>query len=234
MSRITESLAVAKRTKVGSTTARALRRHGRIPGVLFGHGSGTIPFSVDLKAFEDVVRRAGTHSLLTVVIDGTGSETALVREVQRDPVTRRAVHADLQRISAGESVTEKVNLVPIGIPEGVKTSGGVLDIVMHDVEISGPASDLPAQLEVDVTSLEIGGHITAAEIPLPPGFKLLTDPEIVVISVEAPRAALIEAVIAPVISEIPTVAETTKGTEPTKGAEPTKGPESTKGAEPSR
>ena len=93
-------LAVETRTNIGTTAANSLRKGGRVPGVLFGHGAAPTPISLDAKAFDELLHAGGRNHLLDITIDGSTKDTALVREVQRHPITRRVLHADLQRVSA--------------------------------------------------------------------------------------------------------------------------------------
>jgi large subunit ribosomal protein L25 len=205
-------LAVATRTHIGTTSANALRKTGKVPGVLFGHGAAPTPISLDAKAFDELLHAGGKNHLLDITIDGTTKDTALVREVQRHPITRRVLHADLQRVSATEEISASLPLIPVGVAEGVKNSSGVMDLVLHAVDVTGPANALPEHIEADVTNLSLYDRLTAGELVLPAGIKLDMDPSTVLITIEAPRAEQVE-VATPAASEVPTVAETTAGAE---------------------
>lgn len=210
MARTTDALPVETRTQIGTTHARALRRSGKIPGILYGHGADPLSISVDGRAFEELLHGGGRRALLTIRIDGKTSDTALLRSVQRDPVSRRVLHADLQRVGRSESISTLVPIVTVGAALGVRDFGGVLDVVMHELAIVGPADRIPEQLEIDVTNLGLHDHVTAADVALPNGFVLETPADTVVVSVEPSRTAVEveEAAPAPAASEIPTVAET--------------------------
>jgi large subunit ribosomal protein L25 len=215
MARTIDALPVETRTQVGTTRARALRRTGKIPGVLFGHGAGPLAISLDGRAFEELLHGGGRRALLTIKLDGKTTDTALLRAVQRDPVTRRVLHADLQRVGRSESISSAVPIVAVGAALGVRDFGGVLDVVTHELSIVGPADQIPEHLEIDVTNLGLRDHITAGDIALPPGFTLETPPDTVVVAVEPSRTAVEveEAAPAPAASEVPTVAETESETE---------------------
>jgi large subunit ribosomal protein L25 len=209
------TLSVESRSATGTTAAHALRHLGKVPGILFGHGSDPLPISVDARSLDDLILAGGRTRLLSLLIDGSTSETALLRDLQRDPVSRRVIHADLQRVSATESIYASLRIVTVGLAEGVKNSGGVLDVITHEVEVQGPANALPEKIEIDVTALGIHDHITAGEIPLPPSFKMVTPADTVIVTVEPSRTAgeVEAAAPAPVAAaEVPTVAET-KGAE---------------------
>jgi large subunit ribosomal protein L25 len=183
------SLAVEQRAKLGTTGAKALRAAGKVPAVLYGHGVTPEHLAFDAHAFEELIHHAGRNVIITLN-DGTRKrQTALVREIQIHPVSRRIVHADLQRVSADESISARLPVVTVGVAEGVRNAGAVMDVITHELEVEGPANKIPEHLEIDVTPLEIHDHVTAGEVVLPAGFKLLTPPETVVVSIEPSRTA---------------------------------------------
>jgi len=183
------SLAVERRENAGSTHSRALRRNGKIPAVLYGHGSAPQHIAFDARHFDELLHRGARSSLITLMMNGGKPETALVRELQRDPLTRKVIHADLQRVRADEEVHTTVPVVTVGVPIGVREYGGVLDMITRELEIAGPVNRLPSQVEIDVSELSIHDHITASQIALPEGFKLLTPADQTVAAVEASRTA---------------------------------------------
>jgi large subunit ribosomal protein L25 len=211
-----DTLAILSRSQHGTTSARALRRSGRIPAVLFGHGQPTIAVSVAGRAFEELLHSGHRHHLLTITVDGGAKDTALVRDIQRDPITRRVIHADIQRVGRSESITTVVPVTVVGAARGVRDLGGVLDVVSHQLEITGPADQIPEHVEVDVTNLGMREHLTAGEIALPKGFTLASAADMIVASVEPPRVEAVEE--APVeaetpAGEVPTVGESEAGSE---------------------
>jgi large subunit ribosomal protein L25 len=192
------NLAVEPRSKVGTTGANALRAAGKLPAVLYGHGVAPEHLAVDAHTFEELIHRAGRNAIITLTDGGRKRQTALVREIQIHPVSRRILHADLQRVSADETIGARLAVVTVGVAEGVRNAGAVMDVITHELEVEGPASRIPEHLEVDVTPLGIHDHVTAGEIPLPAGFKLLTAPETLVVSIEPSRTAQeLEAAAAP-------------------------------------
>jgi large subunit ribosomal protein L25 len=221
-----DNLAVETRSKAGSTASNSLRKAGKVPAVLFGHGVAALPVALDAKAFDELLHSGGKNSLLNITIDGKTKDTALLREVQRDPITRRILHADLQRVSATETVGASLTLVTIGVPDGVKNSGGVMDVIFHAIEVEGPANALPPNIEVDVSELALHQHVTAGDVKLPANFKLKMDPSTVLIAIEPSRteqqaaeaAETAAAAVAPVAAEVPTVAETTAPPDTTQGS----------------
>jgi large subunit ribosomal protein L25 len=212
-----QSLNIERRDGGGTTKARALRRSGKVPGILYGHGS-TEPIAVDRRAFDDLLHHGGRTGLIELKLGGKRFDTALVREVQIDPVSRRPIHVDLQRVSANETVHAKLPIVTSGTADGVRNFGGVMDVIVHELDVEGPANKLPDHLEVDVTDLGIHDHVTAGEVKLPGGFKLLTPADAIVVTVEASKTAraLEEAAAAVPAEEVQP--ELVREAEPAEGA----------------
>jgi len=183
------NLSVELRERLGTTGAHALRAHGKIPAVIYGHGTVPEHIAVDAHAFEELLHHGGRNAIITLTDGSRKRQTALVRQIQVHPVSRRIVHADLQRVSADETINTRLPVVTIGVAEGVRNSGAVMDVIAHELEVEGPASSIPENLEVDVTALGVHEHITAADVTLPPGFKMLTPPETIVLAIEPSRTA---------------------------------------------
>lgn len=180
-------LSIESREKLGTTGAAGLRRHGKIPAVVYGHGTAPQHIAVDARAFDDILHHGGRNSIITLTDGGRKGETALVRELQIDPVTRRVIHADLLRVSADEAVRVELGVVTVGTARGVKDLGGVMDVVAHSLEIEGPANRIPEHLEVDVSELGIHEHLSAADVKLPNGFTMVTPGDTVVVAIEPSR-----------------------------------------------
>lgn len=182
------SLVIERREGGSSTKAHALRRAGKVPGVLYGHGSSE-SIAAESRALSDLLHHGGRSGLIELKLGGKKLETAMVREIQIDPVSRKPIHFDLQRVSATETVHTKLNLVTVGTPDGVRNMGGVMDLVAHELEVEGPANKLPDHLEVDVTELGIHQHLNAGDVKLPAGVKLLTPADTTIVTVESSKTA---------------------------------------------
>lgn len=181
------NLAIERRDGVGTTKVRALRASGKIPAILYGHASAPQPIVFERRALDELLHRGGRNGLITLTMNGRRFDTALLRDLQIDPVSRRVVHADLQLVSANESVRAKLPVVTVGTPEGVRSSGGVMDVIVHELEIEGPANRLPENLEIDVSNLGIHDHVTAEHVSLPDGFKMVTAGDTLVVTVESSK-----------------------------------------------
>ena len=201
----TQSLKLVLRENAGTTNARKVRHAGQIPGVLYGHGQPPLPIAVESKALGEIMH-GRRQSIFDVTLDGQ-KDTAIVRDVQLDPVSRRVISVDLQRISRSDVIYANVPIVTVGTPAGVRDQGGLMDLVTHEVEVRGAADKIPEAIRVDVSELTIGRHINASELTLPDGLRLVTPPDQTIVAVEAPRA------------EEEPVAETTQATPEVVGAE---------------
>lgn len=182
------TLTVERREGHGTTKAHALRSAGKIPGVIYGHGSSE-GIAVERRALDDLLHQGGRTGLIELKLDGKKFDTALVRDVQIDPVSRKPIHIDFQRVGANETVHAKLPVTTVGTPDGVRNFSGVMDLVVRELEVEGPANKLPEHLELDVTDLGIHQHITAGEVKLPDGFKMLTPPDTLVVTVESSKTA---------------------------------------------
>jgi large subunit ribosomal protein L25 len=177
------------RTEFGKGSARRLRRAGRIPAVLYGHGQDVVHLSLPAREFAAALRNGGSNALLTIVLDGN-EQLALTKSVQRDPLTRTHEHVDLLLVRRGERTTVDVPVVIVGEPG----PDAIANHQLNTVSIEADATRLPESIEVDVTGRTAGANITAGDLPLPAGATLVTDPEALVIGfLGAPTAEALEA-----------------------------------------
>lgn len=181
------NLTLEPRTAAGTTASQALRRSGKIPGVVYGHGEST-PITVDVKQLADLLHSGNRSRVVDATVAGR-KDSVLLRHVDTHPITRRPLSVDFQRVSKDEAIVASVNVVPDGVAVGVRDQGGVMDVVTHALDIKGPASSIPDNLSVDVRELTVHTHLTAGEVPLPKGFTLITPPETIVVSVSLTRAS---------------------------------------------
>lgn len=206
----TIELTVEKRSTNGKNEARRERASGRIPAVVYGAGKPNVPVSVDRKALADVFREgAGENTIFLLKLGGSDqSRHAMIKEMQRDPVSRKPLHIDFVRVLMDVKITVEVPIEIVGIAKGVKTDGGILDIVTREVEIECLPGNIPTGLAVDVTELGIGDAIRIAQIPAPEGVRIVDNPEKVVLHVahptreEEPVVAAAEAAAEPTEPEV--------------------------------
>ncbi len=195
------SLTLEPRAEVGTTSAQRLRRTGKIPGVVYGHGQAT-PIAVDAKQLADLLLSGNKSKIVDATI-GDQHDSVLLRRVEAHPISRRPLSVDFQRVTRDEAITSNVTIVTTGTPVGVRDNGGVMDVISHTLEIKGPAHAIPDNLTVDVSELDVHQHVLASEVALPQGFTLITPPETVVVSVEITRALASEEAPAEAAAETP-------------------------------
>jgi len=173
-------------TRRGGT--KKLRAAGRIPAVIYGGKTKPQNLEVDRKALEDLIHHSVSENVLVdlSVDKESAKRLALVQEVQHLALTGKVLHIDLHEISETETVTVMVPVEPSGEAVGVKTGGGVLEHVLFKVKVRCLPKDLPEQIYVDVTNLEIGKAVHIGDIQPPPGVEILGDKHISVLAVAAP------------------------------------------------
>jgi large subunit ribosomal protein L25 len=198
------------REDMSKTGLKALRRTGFVPANISGHGVSE-SLEVKLHDLVEMVRSGGgSHALIDLQVTGNkkASGAAIIKTIQKDPITRRVLHVDFQHVSMTEKITTSVPVEIIGEPQG-KKSGGTLEQVLVEIPIRVLPGDLPPKIEIDATDWEIGHVARAGELEMPEGVELATDPEDVVATLRPPHIH----VEAPVVEEVPEV-ETTPGEAP--------------------
>jgi large subunit ribosomal protein L25 len=187
-------LEAVKRDTFGKNEARRLRAKGTIPAVLYGGASadGTpqaTPIAVDPKALMTILRgESGVNTLIGLKVGGEEVKV-LMREYQVDPLSRRLLHADFYRIAMDKTLVVKVPVTVKGEAKGIKQQGGLLDIVHREVEIECLPSDIPEHIEVDVSELMLGQAVRLREVATDPRWKPVTDAEVMLVHIIAPRTA---------------------------------------------
>ncbi|HEY2027042.1 MAG TPA: 50S ribosomal protein L25/general stress protein Ctc [Gemmatimonadaceae bacterium] len=200
------SLSAESRTETGKGVARKLRAAGRVPGIIYGHAREPQALSLPARELEKLLSTIAAGSTVVELALAGGTTRTLIREVQRHPFKKQILHVDFQELVAGEKVTVEVPLVFVGIPEGVRLSGALLEQILHSIEVLVDPSNMPNHLDVDVTNLAMGHSLHVRDIVLPAGLEVLTDEDATICAVIAPRAVL-EEEAAPVEGEAAAIAE---------------------------
>lgn len=187
-------LTAAPRSVTGKS-AHKLAAQGKIPAVLYGRGREALPIELNRHDFELFsAHHAAGATIVELKIEGEAKPiNAMMREVQHSSVKGSILHVDFVEVSMNKPVHALVSLTLVNDPEGVK-SGGVLTLNVHEVNIEAKPGDLPDHIEVDVAALGMGDSLHVRDIALPKGVTILDDGEIVVASVQAPRAEVEEEV----------------------------------------
>ncbi len=176
---------VLEAREVGKTKhARAARKAGKVPGILYGRGAEPVAFVVEIPALRDALSgEAGRHAVLKLEVPGRKGDThAVLKDYQLDPVRDRLIHIDLLEISMTEKITSSVSVRLEGEAQGVK-DGGVLEQASHELEVEALPANLPPEIVVDVTALVAGHAIRVSDVTLPEGVVFKSDPETVIAAV---------------------------------------------------
>ena len=174
--------------------AKSVRYAGRVPAVIYGHGREPQPLSLGALELGRLLEKIAVEStIVEVTVSGT-TVKALIREVQRHPIKQGILHVDFQEVHAGEKLRLEVPVHLVGIAEGVRNQGGILDQVLRTVEIEVLPADIPERVELDVSALVIGRSLHVSDLVIP-NAEILTEASLTVATVTAPR---VEEVAAPV------------------------------------
>jgi len=177
------------RKTTGNGPARALRRHGRIPAVLYGPGQKPVLLSVDKNELEGVVKGRQVSQLLLNLIIQNGrnrKRTAMIKELQANPVTRNFLHVDFYEVAMDRKIRVSVPVVPLGKAKGVE-NGGILQVIRRELEVLCLPSSIPEKFEIDISHLDIGDAIHVEDIPRGENVEIPADTNFTVITVVAPK-----------------------------------------------
>ena len=180
-------LKVEKREGTGKEAAHKLRAAGNIPGVLYGPEVEATPIAVNLKELSSLIRKEGRSNMLIDLNlgDNGGDRKVVIRELQRDPVSGIFQHVDLYQVSMNRKLVMTVRVNMVGMPEGVKNSGGILQQTRREVEISCLPADIPNSITVDVSELGIGDSIHVSDLEIA-NAEIITEPRLTLCTVVPP------------------------------------------------
>ena len=184
------------REKTGKGAAKKLRREGRVPAVLYGHHlEQPIILDIDTKEMEHVLATAGRTAVINLTLsggNGNANQTAMLADYQRDVFGTRLIHVDLKQVRMDETVHAAVPVVLVGYSKGVK-AGGVLEQILREISVEALPMDIPEHLEIDITDLDMGSHITVADLRGIEKLTLLADAEETVAVIHTPRSVTLAA-----------------------------------------
>jgi large subunit ribosomal protein L25 len=176
-----EQLTVVARDQNGKHNTRRLRRSGHTPAILYGHGLENVCLAVPSDALETALR----HGTRMVALTGAVNESAFIRDLQWDTFGTQVLHVDLTRISADELVQVQLSIELRGEAPGVK-AGGVIEHLVHTVEVECPAAAIPDKLYVNINHLALEQTIVLGQLELPEKAKVFGDPETVIVQCVVP------------------------------------------------
>jgi large subunit ribosomal protein L25 len=185
-----ETLQAEKRDVKGSTASKRLRRAGLVPAVIYG-GNADALIQLDAKSFMDLSRKHSANFLVNIEVNGSGeqSKLAIVQDIQRNPLNGSLIHVDFRAVTENDTIHAVVPIELQGEPVGVK-AGGLLEQLVHEIEIHCRPSDLPEKIVNDVDSIGLGQTLKVADLNLPAGVTVKMDGEVLVAIVNQTRASV--------------------------------------------
>lgn len=181
----------SSREGVGKGFARRLRAQGMIPAAVYGEGGEASAVAINAKELAGILRSgSGQNTIFKLALPQSDGEPAnvIIKDYQVDPIKGRLLHADLLRLSMTTLTRVDVSVETVGEPAGVKSDGGILEVQLREIEVECLPGDIPQHLQVDVSHLQIGDHVTVADLVYDrEKVKLLADESQIVAGVLAPR-----------------------------------------------
>jgi large subunit ribosomal protein L25 len=191
-----------RRVPGGKNVNGRLRCAGMIPAVVYGPGRQPVPLTVDPAVVSDILHSdSGRNTIFKLSVDGASTDV-MVKDYQLDPVMGRIIHTDFFEIVMDRTLEVTVNVEVVGEAEGVKIGGGIMDTVTRSLLVECLPRDIPESIKVDVTPLKINDYIRVKNIPGNEKYKILNDPEVVVVTIVPPIKEEV-----PVEAAAPTAAE---------------------------
>jgi len=186
------TLAAESREVLGKKVA-GMRRGGRLPAVVFGHGTESLPVSVDTHDFELLRRRIAGSTLVDLSVDGGKAAPILIHGVQISPITRRPLHVELFLVRMTEEITMDIPIVTVGVAPAVEGLGGTLLQALESVKVRALPADLPERFEISVDGLvEFESMVHVRDLAVPADVTLLTDGDEMIARVMPPRVEVVE------------------------------------------
>lgn len=180
------TITASKRTILGKLTSR-LRKNGKLPAVIYGHGISAQNIEVNEREFQRIFKQAGESTILNLNVDGK-SYPVLIQDVQHHFLTENPTHIDFFAVNMSEKLTARIPLVFVGEAPAVKTLGGILVKNVAEVEVECLPTDLPQHLEVDISVLDnFEKDFRVSDLKVSDKVQILTNPEEVVVNVAPPR-----------------------------------------------
>ncbi|HEV3366676.1 MAG TPA: 50S ribosomal protein L25 [Acidimicrobiales bacterium] len=181
------TLAAESGRQTGSSSTRRLRSQGKIPGVVYGHGSEPIPVAVGAREFQIALSgEAGLNTLLSLEVDKKNFLT-LARDIQHHPFRNVVTHVDFQIVRRDEVISAEIPINLVGEPIEVQHGDGIVDQQLFALAIKAKPADIPPSVDIDISGLTIGASLHVSDITVPRGVELETDPAATVVAGQPPR-----------------------------------------------
>jgi len=193
-------LQVEFREGKGKGYAREVRRAGLVPGVIYGHKQDPINIQFPESGIHRITRHGGENVLINISITDHGEETVMIKEIQVHPITRHVLHTDFVRVSLEEMITTHVPITLVGEAAGID-EGGILDFPLRELLIECQVGQIPEDIKIDVSALNIGDQIRVEDVILPEGMTAHDDPTTFIVSVAHPSVIKEEDELEAVVDE---------------------------------
>lgn len=181
-------------------STKSIRKQGYIPGIFYGHGEENIPIQTTLTNLRPVVYTKDTH-IISLKLDNGEIKSCIIRDIQFDPISDKIVHFDLLALRADEKVTMEIPVALVGTAKGVK-EGGMVQHVLHHIEVKCFPRDIPEHIDVDITTLDVGDSIHVSSLDIP-NVEIMNDGDSTIVAVVAPTVLKEPEVEAAEIAEEP-------------------------------
>ena len=213
---------VQERSEQGKNAARRMRAGGGVPAVVYGLDRPPFNVAVGARKVEEVLGlETGRNTIFTLALAGQDrSRAVMIKALQRHPVTEKLLHVDFVRVDLNVEVRVNVPIRLLGLAEGVKTEGGILEFIMRQVEVECLPADIPEHLDVDVSGLHLNQHLAVSDLQLKERVKVLADPDSIVCVVAVPKeeaAPVVDEAAAAAAAAEPEVIKKGKETAPEEG-----------------
>ena len=181
------NLTAAPRPLVGKGVARKARKAGRTPGIVYRAGGTATPVSFDVAALATIFRKtADPNTLINLTMEGEGDHLCLIRDIQRDPLSRNVIHVDFYEVTPDYVVSVDVAVTTSGRAAGTRL-GGTLRVLTRTLRVQCAASKIPRNIDLDVSPLEVGQFLKVSQIPAIPGVKVIYQQDFNLVTVEGKR-----------------------------------------------
>jgi large subunit ribosomal protein L25 len=209
------------RNEFGKNAARRIRRAGQIPAVLYGNRQEVLSLSLNPGELAAILHSASGHNtIFTLDVQDRDSTPVMIKDWTNDPIKGHLLHADLVRIAMDKTLQLKVPILALGESKGVKVQGGIFEFVLREVDVECLPADIPENITVDISDLEIGANLRVSDLPVNPKVKVLSDSDLVVAHVISPKAEKVEEPTAEPAAAEPEVIKKGKVAEEGEAVEP--------------
>ncbi len=184
---MTITIQAEKRETFGKNANRRLRKQGRVPAILYGESTASVPLVLEKKDVVRILKTETRENTLFKVGFGDEVRDAMIRELQIDPVSDELIHADLVQIAMDKVIRVTIPILPKGEAVGVKTEGGFVDFVTREIEVDCLPKDIPERIEIDITDLHLHQSIKLETVTPPPGVRFVGEPGTVLVLISLPH-----------------------------------------------